>query len=107
MRRLEEWIDLLEGESGVRQSSKLGLLLKHSKPDQEVYANLTRLRRIVKKCDPAYALEAVLHDEKFMMDMHKRTMQSLTAHLKQQELSSNRTVSCDEGLSHAQEFCKT
>ena len=101
----------MEGECSAKQEEKLSLLLKHSIADQVVLDNLRRLRRIVKECDPALAIEAALSDENFMAELHAGTMKRITAQMKMDEQMSamkrDKTLSSDEDFSLVQASCKT
>ena len=96
MRKLEEWIDFMEGECTPQELSKLGLLLKHSISDQVVLDNLRRLRRATKACDPAHEIEHAIADENLMADLHSRTMKRISASLKMRAREAEAPAATDE-----------
>ncbi len=74
MRKLEDWIEYMEGEGILRFMGKLGLLLRHSLTDQLVLDNLRRLRRILKQADPALEIENQISSSEFLGNFHAETM---------------------------------
>lgn len=94
MRKLEEWIEVMEDEedkaagralNGKRdvkqkQLEKLSLLLKHSPPDQVVFDNLRRLRRLIAQSgDPANAIEEMISGADFTAKLHGKIMDQITS----------------------------
>lgn len=87
MRRLEDWIEYMEGEGNPHQMGQLNLLLKHSLADQQVLDNLRRLRKWLKWTDPCEEIEYVLDDKKFEKNFHKRIMNEIVEKPTQLRLS--------------------
>jgi hypothetical protein len=79
MRRLEDWIEYMEGEGAQKWMGQLGLLLKHSIADQVVLDNLRRLRRLIKKTDLADKINDTISNVEFLSGMHAKVMVNITA----------------------------
>lgn len=52
MKKLEDWIDLIEDELPEVEVVELELLLRYSVTDRRAYLNMTRLRELVRAVDP-------------------------------------------------------
>ena len=77
MRRLEEWIDYLEGEVDRDKLAKLGLLAEFSREDRLVLENLRRLRAVLEMTDPADEIRPALRDENLKGSIHKNVMKRI------------------------------
>ena len=74
MRKLEDWIDYMEGEADLKTMGRLGLLIEHSRADREVLSNLMRMRMLIEHADPAIALEPLTEKAGFLDRLHDRVM---------------------------------
>jgi hypothetical protein len=77
MKELEEWIDLMEGESWPAQTANLNLLLEHSLADQTVLDNLRRLRQATKEAHEDAAVEKLLKDQAYLEKLHAQIMREV------------------------------
>jgi hypothetical protein len=77
MKELEEWIDLMEGESWPAQTANLNLLLEHSLADQTVLDNLRRLRQATKEAHESVAVEKLLKDQSYLEKLHAQIMRGV------------------------------
>lgn len=80
MRALSDWIDFMEGEGTVKQLERMSLLLKHSIADQMILDNLRRLRRALKKSDPAVDKFEQINRPEFLTDFHERVMKEINGY---------------------------
>jgi hypothetical protein len=77
MKELEEWIDLMEGETWPEQTANLNLLLEHSLADQTIMDNLRRLRQATKEAHTDTAVEKLLRDQTYLEKLHSQIMRSV------------------------------
>lgn len=101
MRKLEEWIEYMEGEEEYAQMGKLSLLLKHSGSDQVVLENLRRLRKWLKWADPAQDIEDQISNSEFLKDFHAKTMSQVMAKAQVAECSEGAKSTKDETEPHS------
>jgi hypothetical protein len=102
MRKLEDWIEYIEGEGDPKRMSKLGMLLKHSSTDKLVVDNLRRLRRAVHEVDPADKINDVISNSDFLGDFHSRIMDALNLQTRSSAKKKDRSSQQDEGLRSSQ-----
>ncbi|MEK6556082.1 MAG: hypothetical protein AABZ31_12630 [Bdellovibrionota bacterium] len=77
MKKLEDWIDYLEGEGSLRERTEMNLLLKHSISDQMVLDNLRRLRQAVYETDSTRGADLLLGDKQYMEKMQSQIMKEV------------------------------
>ncbi len=77
MRKLEDWIDYIEGEGTLRERTEMNLLLKHSISDQMVLDNLRRLRQAVFETDSTREADALLADRQYLEKMQSQIMKEV------------------------------
>lgn len=92
MRALNDWIDFMEGEGTSKQIERMGLLLKHSIPDQLILDNLRRLRRAVKKSGLAQKPLAQMDQSEFLTNFHARVMKEVSEHHSKRARQTGRTL---------------
>ena len=90
MRKLEDWIEYMEGEGLLKLMGRLGMLLRYSSTDQLVLDNLRRLRRILKNSDPALDIENEISSSEFLGNFHADTMARIVASQKPKAPKANR-----------------
>ena len=78
MRKLEDWIEYMEGEDDTKRMGQLGLLLQHSPENQIVLENLRRLRRLIAESDSARDIESTISKSAILEDLHDRIMSQLS-----------------------------
>lgn len=77
MKKLEDWIDFMEGENWPEQTANLSLLLEHSLADQTVMDNLRHLRRAIKEAHVDNAVEKLLNDKTYLEKLHAQIMRGV------------------------------
>lgn len=81
MRPISDWIDFMEGEGTLKQLERMDLLLKHSIADQLVIDNLRRLRRVIKKSDPAKNVLEQMNQPEFFTNLHSKIMSEVMSNI--------------------------
>lgn len=77
MKRLEDWIDYIEGDLGRAEKAECDLLLKHSLSDQLILDNLRRVRRCVENNSPTASAEKLLKDNQYLEKLHGQIMKAV------------------------------
>lgn len=98
MRKLEDWIDYVEGEGTLRERTEMNLLLKHSIADQMILDNLRRLRQVVFAVDSTRKADALFADRQYMEKMQSQIMKEIRK-AKKSQAPSLTVVAGEETLS--------
>lgn len=98
MKKLEDWIDYLEGEGSLRERTEMNLLLKHSISDQMILDNLRRLRQAVYETDSTREADALLADKQYAEKMQSQIMKEVRK-TKLAQVSTLTVVAGEETLS--------
>lgn len=77
MKKLEDWIEYLEGEVSLKDRTEMNLLLKHSMADQLILDNLRRLRQCVRESDQARSEEKLLNDKQYHERIQSQIMREV------------------------------
>lgn len=77
MKKLEDWIDYLEGEVSLRERTEMNLLLKHSLSDQTILDNLRRLRQAVYESDMTRSADKLLADRQYLEKLQSQVMKEV------------------------------
>lgn len=107
MRKLEEWIEYMEGEGDLEKMGQLGLLLKHSLEDQVVLNNLRRLRRMIELTDPSDIIEDQISNSDFLGQFHQKTMKSIIQMKNSRRGKRGGPLASDEDQKTSLGSCKT
>lgn len=79
MKKLTDWVDLMEGELSFAETSDLELLLRHSTEDRRAFLNMTRLRDIVQLTDPIEEYETKLNSPTYQKNLTNKIMDQVKA----------------------------
>ena len=77
MKKMEDWIDYLEGEVSLKQRTEMNLLLKHSISDQLILDNLRRLRQSLYEIDSTRTADKLLADKTYMEKLQSQIMKEV------------------------------
>ncbi len=77
MKRLEDWIDYIEGDLSRAEKAECDLLLRHSISDQLILDNLRRVRRCVELNTPTAPVEKLLKDNQYLEKLHGQIMKAV------------------------------
>ena len=74
MRKLTDWVDLLEDELPEVVAAELEMLLRYSVADRRVFINMAKLKEIISASDPILQHERILSDPKYHKELQNKIM---------------------------------
>ena len=74
MKKLTEWIDLLEGELSEVEAAELEMLLRYSVNDRRAFLNISRLKKCIKSIDALENQKELIDSPAYNKQLTKKIM---------------------------------